>query len=121
MPESQIIPINQYLYFDKRCGRFALTDAAQEIIYREKQIICSYSGANEWCHHFVCELLDLYSGMSTYNYALGCYRHEDEIKKVYQIHKDSVCKWIEDIKGQDLGKKVFSLMLHIIDDLYVLR
>ena len=93
--KENIIRINKYLYFDKDCGVFALTNEASEIIYRKKEIICSYSGADEWCNHFVCELIDLYSGCSRYNYALGTIVHETEIPEIWKYNKDSVCDWVE--------------------------
>ena len=66
----EIIDINYYISFDPEYGKFTLSKPAQEILYRKKQVICSYSGCVEWGHNFFCELLDLYSGNSQYNYAL---------------------------------------------------
>lgn len=114
---ENIIEINKYLYFDKDTGRFSLTDEASEIIYRKKQIICSYSGADEWCNHFVCELLDLYSGLSVYNYALGTCKHEEEIPEVFNANKDGLFDWIERNMKREWGKKAFDMMVTIIDDL----
>lgn len=113
------ISINKYLYFDCESGRFALTDEAAEIIYRQKQIICSYSGADEWCNHFVCELLDLYSGSSIYNYALGTVKHETEIPEIFKQNEDSVISWIEKSMKKEWGMKAFSMFEKIIDDLPV--
>lgn len=91
---DKIIAVNDYLYFDDKRCHFYLTNEASEIIYREKGVICSYSGANEWCHHFFCELLDLYSGGSIYNYSLGSYRHEEMIRELCKEgHADEVVGW----------------------------
>lgn len=54
-----IIEINKYMYFDKNCGVFCLTSEASEIIYRQKKIICSYSGADEWINFFTLEMMHL--------------------------------------------------------------
>ena len=117
--EENIIRINKYLYFDKDCGVFALTNEASEIIYRKKDIICSYSGADEWCNHFVCELIDLYSGSSCYNYAWGTIVHETEIPKIWKDNKDSVCDWVKRSMGKEWGKRAFNMLITIIDDLVV--
>lgn len=113
------ISINKYLYFDKSFGRFALTGEAFKIIYNQKQIICSYSGADEWCNHFVCELIDLYSGSSVYNYALGTIKHETEIPEIFKQHKDAVFRWVEKSMKEEWGIKAFSMFEKIIDDLPV--
>lgn len=114
---KNLIEINKYLTFDKDFGVFKLTSEALEIIYRQKGIICSYSGADEWCNHFVCELIDLYSGSSVFNYALGQIKHEKEIPEIWKVNKDSVCRWVEKIANAEWGKKVFDIFLKIIDDL----
>lgn len=96
-----------------------MTDEASEIIYRKKEIICSYSGADEWCNHFVCELIDLYSGCSHYNYALGTIVHETEIPEIWKYNKDSVCDWVEKSMLKEWGKRAFDMLITIIDDLVV--
>lgn len=115
--ENDEIKVSKYVYFDKEYGNFYLTSEAQEIIYREKNIICSYSGANEWCNHFVCEMIDLYSGLSLYNYALGTIVHEKEIPQIFKTNKESVINWIDRIKGEVWGLKMFVMIDSIIDDL----
>jgi len=50
--EEKQININKHMYFSVEYGRFYLTSEASEIIYRQKELICSYSGVNEWIHHF---------------------------------------------------------------------
>lgn len=111
------ISINKYLYFDGERGRFALTDEAAEIIYRQKQIICSYSGADEWCNHFVCELIDLYCGCSIYNYAIGTTEHETAIPKLFNMDKEVVFNWIKKSMEKEWGKRAFSMFEKVIDDL----
>ena len=114
---EDIIEINKYLYFDKDSGRFTLTSEAREIIYRQKHVICSYSGTDEWCNHFVCELIDLYSGSSIYNYAIGCCKHEKEIPEIFATNREGLCEWIEKIIKKEWGKKLFDMFVAIIDDL----
>ena len=91
---ENVIDINKYMYFNTEIGTFELTSEASEIIYRQKNLICSYSGANEWINHFTCEMLDFCSGTSIYNYALGCYKHEDEITKIFKENKEAVIVWV---------------------------
>lgn len=119
MSDKDIISINKYLYFDKTYGKFFLTNEATQIVYEQKEIICSYRGVNEWCNHFVCELIDLYSGSSKYNYAIGTIVHETEIPEAFKTNKDSVCNWIEKFMKKECGKRAFNMLVAIIDDLPV--
>lgn len=113
-----MIVINDYITFDSDFGKFNLTAKAQEIIYRQKQIICSYSGCNEWCHFFFCELLDLYSGSSIYNYALGTFMHMEQIDDMYRGgHAEEVTEWIEKHKDDEWFQKAADMLVKIIDDL----
>lgn len=114
--ENQI-QISKYLYFDTEYGRFYLTNEAQEIIYRQKEIICSYSGSNEWANHFACELIDLYTGASQYNYALGTIIHEKEIPEIWKTNKESVIGWVNKFKDQAWAKSAFSAFDMVIDTL----
>ena len=110
--------INDYISFDKGYGEFVLTAKAQEIIYHEKQVICSYSGSNEWAHEFFCELLDLYSGNSQYNYAIGTVRHKTEIEEMYRSgHDTEVIDWLEKHKNDEWFVKAAVMFANIIDNL----
>lgn len=112
-----IIYINDYLSFNPDHGWFELSSKAQEILYRQKQVICSYSGCVEWGHKFFCELLDLYSGDSQYNYALGTVVHKDQIEKLYKDGKeDGVIDWIERHKGNYWFSKAAAMLVEIIND-----
>jgi len=112
-----MIYINDYLSFDPDHGWFELSSKAQEILYRQKQVICSYSGCVEWGHKFFCELLDLYSGDSQYNYALGTVVHKDQIEKLYKDGKeDGVIDWIERHKGDYWFSKAAAMLVEIIND-----
>jgi hypothetical protein len=114
--ENNIIEINKHMYFDKENGRFYLISEASELIYREKGLICSYSGANEWIHHFTCEMLDLCSGASIYNYALGTIRHEEEITNIFKTNKDAVIDFVNKTTQEAWGKKMYELIEKIIDE-----
>ena len=116
MNENEI-KVSKYAYFDKENGCFYLTPEAQNIIYREKNIICSYSGSNEWCHHFICELIDLYSGSSKYNYSLGSTVHETYIKQHFNNDKEYISNWVDRIKYEDWGLRLFKIFDSIIDDI----
>lgn len=111
------IKLSKYLCFDTVFGRFCLTSDAQEIIYHKKNIICSYSGSDEWANHFVCELIDLYSGCSQYNYALETTIHEKRIPEVWKIDKEIIIKWLNNMKDTDWGKATFNTFDNIIDSL----
>lgn len=110
------ININKYLYFDTEYGRFQLTSEASEIIYRKKNLICSYSGANEWIHHFTCEMLDFCSGSSVYNYALGTIKHEDEIPKIFKVNKESVINFVKKSVDELWSQKMYKMIEMIIDE-----
>lgn len=112
------IYINDYISFNPDHGRFELTSKAQEIIYRQKNIICSYSGSVEWGHEFFCELIDLYSGSSKYNYALGTVVHKEQIEKMYNKgHRDEVTEWVKRHKDDYWFTKAAAMFAKIIEDL----
>lgn len=115
--ENNIIEINKYLYFDKESGQFALTSEAEELIYRQKEIICSYSGANEWANFFTLEMMNLYTGSSPYNYALGTCDHHEAIPRIFKENKEKVCEWIEKSKEEKWGKHMYHMIETIIDDI----
>ena len=85
-----IIEINKYMYFDKNCGVFCLTSEASEIIYRQKEIICSYSGADEWINFFTLEMMNLYTGSSPYNHAIGTCDHHEAFPRIKRIKRGYV-------------------------------
>lgn len=110
------ININKHMYFDTESGRFYLTSEALGIIYRQKNLICSYSGANEWIHHFTCEMLDFCSGSSIYNYALGTIKHEERMPEIFAINKESVIDFINRSLQESWSKKMYKLIENIIDE-----
>lgn len=91
------IDVNKYVYF--KDGKFYLTDSARDTI-RRKQVITSYSGAQEWCHHIMCELIDLYTGSSKYNYALSSVTHETRMPEIYQENPSGCTRWIENMANE---------------------
>ena len=114
--EENKIPINKYMFFDTDTGRFHLTSEAQEIIYRRKGIICSYSGSDEWLHHFTCEMIDFYTGASKYNYALGAIVHEKELPEFHKRNKDGLIEWVKHSLNKEWGKHMYEMIKDIIDD-----
>lgn len=114
--EPKQIKINKYVYFDCEDGHFCLTPEALELIYRQKSLICSYSGANEWCNHFTCEMIDFCSGASIYNYSLGTTQHEKEIPKVLQTNRPVLLEWIQKSTETPWGKKCYELLERIITE-----
>ena len=112
--EDNKIQVNKYVYFDIEYGKFFLTSEASELIYRERELICSYSGANDWIHHFVCEMLDFCSGSSIYNYALNSYKHEEELLRLFKEHKEVVIDFIKRTIEEPWGKKMYQDIESII-------
>ena len=113
-----VININKYVYFDTADCWFKMTNEGSELIYRTKQVICSYSGANEWCNHFFCEMLDLFSGHSVYNHSLGSFRHKEEIEYLCREGRsEEVVKWVDKHKGDEWFERAADTFVMIIDSL----
>ena len=111
------IYINDYIEFNPESGWFELSLMSQEILYRKKGVICSYSGCVEWGHKFFCELLDLYSGDSQYNYALGTVIYSKEIEEMYKTgHSEEVINWVEKHKNDYWFTKAAAMIASIIKD-----
>ena len=117
--KENIVEINKYMYFDKNLGKFCLTSEAEEIIYKEKQIICSYSGANEWLNFFTLEMMNLYTGSSPYNYALNACDHHEAFPRIFAENKEYLNKWVEKSLTEEWGMKMYQMIENIIDDLPV--
>ena len=117
MEERNIIEINKYMYFDKDYGVFRLTSEASEIIYRQKEIICSYSGADEWINFFTLEMINLYTGSSPYNYALGTCDHHEAFPRVFKENPESLYEWVEKSLKKEWGKHMYKMIENIIDDI----
>lgn len=114
--EENEIQVNKFVYFDTENGLFCLTPEASEIIYRQKNLICSYSGANEWINHFVCEMIDFCSGASIYNYSLGTVRHEKEIPEIFKANKEAVINFVNKTTQKPWGQKMYKMIEMIIDE-----
>ena len=114
--EENIISINKYVYFSKEYGCFLLTQDASNIIYRQKEIICSYSGADEWINFFVLEMMNFYSGSSPYNHALGTCDFHEAIPRIFKENPDGVCEWLEKNLKKEWAKHMFKMIENIIDD-----
>lgn len=117
MSEQFGIKLSKYVYFDEDNGHFNLISEAQEIIYREKSIICSYSGSNEWINDFMCELIDLFSGSGPYNCTINSIDHKEVIPKIWKENKDSVINFIHRSKTEDWGIAMYKTIDLIIDNL----
>lgn len=116
MENQNQIMVNKYVYFDTEYGKFFLTSEASNIIYRQKNLICSYSGSNEWIHHFTCEMLDFCSGSSIYNYALGTIRHEEDMPKIFKENKEAVINFIERSIKEPWSMKMYKFIENLIDE-----
>lgn len=108
----------QFAYFED--GMFRLNKEGVKILHDESKLITSYSGADYWCNHFICELLDIYSGTSEYNYSLGTIQHQKEIAQGWNNNKDSIIQWFytnSDKSWFKLAEKSFdSFMINIRDN-----
>ena len=117
MEERNIIEINKYMYFDKDFGVFRLTSEASEIIYRQQEIICSYSGADEWINFVTLEMINLYTGSSPYNYALGTCDHHEAFPRVFKENPEGLYEWVEKSLNKEWGKHMYKMIENIIDDI----
>ena len=99
--ENKIVELNDYVYFDATLKKFMATDKTAHILYREKDIICSHSGIDEWTHFFICELINLYSGHSVYNHSLS----DIDYAESFEIYPtEAVERWIERVKRRMVYK-----------------
>ncbi len=111
--EENTINLNDYLYFDKSAKKFVATDKTTNILW-EKDIICSYSGIDEWTHFFMCELLNLYSGRSVYNHSLS----DIDYAESFEIYPtEAVEGWIERVKKEEWFIKAIDMFSKIIEDI----
>lgn len=118
-PEPKFMCLfGDFAYFED--GSFKLNEEGIKILHDESKLITSYSGVNYWCNHFICELLDLYSGTSEYNYSLGTIQHQKEIAQGWNNNKDSIIQWFytnSDKTWFILAEKSFdSFMINIRDN-----
>ena len=113
------VKLSKYCQFNIDNGKFYLSNEAQEIIYRQKNVICSYSGSNDWCNHFMCESIDLFSGSNQYNYALGSTVHEKRIEELYKdkANKQSIIDWVKDFTKNEWSIAMLKMFDDIIDNL----
>lgn len=108
-------PFGEYAIFEN--GFFKLNDKGTKIIHDTSELICSYSGADQWCHHFICELLDLYSGSSEFNFSLGTCKHQKELPQCWNNNAKSVIKWFNkhsDRLWYKLAEKSFNDIMETI-------
>lgn len=112
--EENTINLNDYLYFDKSAKKFIATDKTAHILYREKDIICSYSGVDEWTHFFMCELVNLYSGHSVYNHSMSDIDYAESLER---CPTENVERWIERVKKEEWFIKAIDMFSKIIEDI----
>ena len=104
------------MHFNKVYGVFQLTSEGSEVVYRQKNIICSYSGADEWINFFTLEMINFYTGSSPYNYALGTCDHHTAFPRIFEKDKDSLCEWVEESLTKEWGIHMYKMIENIIDD-----
>lgn len=111
------IKVNKYVYFDKFTGKFFLSAEAAEIVYRRKNIICSYSGCDDWINFFTLEMMNIYTGSSPYNFALGTCDHHEMVPEFFKLSPYKLCEWVEESTKKEWGIRMYKMIEHIIDDL----
>jgi hypothetical protein len=105
-------PFGEYAIFKN--GFFKLNDKGIKIIHDTSELICSHWGANQWCHHFICELLDLYSGVNEFNCSLGTYKHQKELPQCWNNNTETVIKWFNKHSNKlwyKLAEKSFDVVM----------
>lgn len=121
--DTFICLFGDFAYFED--GAFKLNEEGIKILHDESKLITSYSGVNYWCNHFICELLDLYSGTSEYNYSLGTIQHQKEIAQGWNNNKDSIIQWFytnSDKLWFQLAEKMFDIfMINIRDNANIFK
>jgi len=117
MNEEMLIKLSKYVYFDDTTGHFVLSSKAQEIIYREKNIICSYSGSNEWINNFMFELINLFTGSGPYNYAINSINHKNVIPKIWIENPESIVDYFKKSIKEPWGIAMYKTIDFIIDNL----
>lgn len=117
MLSKKEILIGKYVIFND--GLFLPNEKVSELLYTNTKLICSYSGVTEWCNHVICELIDIYSGTSIYNYAFNCYKHEEKIKNDWNRTPELVIDWIFNILEKEWFKLVISSFENIIESIEI--
>ncbi len=112
--KKEQIKINKYEYFDTETGKFYLNSEGLNIVYSEKGIICSYSGANEWINDFTLYLMTLVSGLSPYNHSINDCDYKKDLPKIFAVNPIGVIKFIKDFMKQENGKWAFKEIEKII-------
>lgn len=112
--DKNVIELNSYVHFDRSSKKFIATDKAAHILYREKNIICSYSGIDERTHFFICELINLYSGHNVYNHSLS---DIDYAKSFERCSIEDIERWMERVKKEEWFIKAIDMFSKIIEDI----
>ena len=112
------IAIGKYAYFDAETGYFRIIAEVSELIYRDKELICSYSGNQEWANHFICELIDLFSGSSKFNYCLETTVHEKRLQELWRANcKEQIIGWINKSLNEQWFQKVINVFDYTIESI----
>lgn len=109
-------PFGSYANYEN--GMFRLTSEGSAIILNSKLII-SVSGADEWTHHYICELIDLYSGQSEYNHCFGSIHTQRDLGHYWYKHPTAVIRWFEKYQNTEwykLAETSFDSLLRMIAD-----
>lgn len=117
MLSKKEILIGKYVIFND--GLFLPNEKVSELLYTNTELICSYSGVTAWCNHVICELIDIYSGTSIYNYAFNCYKLEEKIKNDWNRTPELVIDWIFNILEKEWFKLVISSFENIIESIEI--
>ena len=110
------ITLSKYITFNKMNFKFELTEKGKDIILKEKKIITDAKGIDDWIHHFVCEMINLCSGKSPFNYTLDSIDHEKMLSEFFYIN-ETIISYIEPTENKQWLKKMYKIIDYIIDEI----
>lgn len=112
---NDIVPIDDYMFFDKERGKFCLTDLGSSIL-TSRGVICSYSGTDEWFHHFTLEMMNLYTGRGPFNHSFGDIDFHVEFPQAFNRDRDETIDWVVDSVSTKWGKQMYAMIHQVIDN-----
>jgi len=110
------IILSKYVIFSKKDGKFKLTKEGKNKILKDGGLIINAKCADEWLHHFVCEMFNLYSGKSPFNNLLNSVNHETMIPEFYIINEKNILSYITPSEDKKWLKKVYDIVDLVIDE-----
>lgn len=107
-------PFGSYANYEE--GSFRLKSEGSAILLNSN-LITSVSGADEWAHHHICELIDLYSGQSEFNHCFDSIHTQLDLGHYWYKHPDAVVRWFSKVQNKQwykLAEESFDSLLRLI-------